>query len=460
MNTIKAFFMYHKRLVTLVSGTILGMVVIFTLTMVLMNAKLVNASNASADASFLHNSIITVAELNDIKDSNKGTTIELEEIPSYNEESDIYEEETLEDIEEPVKPIDPSTSSYSLPYIIKVNRAANCVTVYTKDSSGEYTVPVKAITVSCGKVLGNTPLGTYQTTANYGWRKMVDGSYAQYAYRIVGKILFHSVPYYSQSNDNLEWAEYNQLGSSASLGCVRMTVADAIWLMYNCPIGTQVIIYDDAGNPGPLGKPETIKIPADSPYRGWDPTDPNPANPWHTFSASIACPASGTVTVKPGASKSEILSFFSATDTCGNDISSKLKISDNFDLSQAGIYSNVVVSVTDAIGSHAEVSITIIVEGQESVPIPDEPSDENVPPSDNPSEGTDSGDAGSENPGTGNTGTGDNGSENPGAEGTGSGDTGAGGSDSGGAGSGDPGAGNTGSEGIDSQNPGAEVTSS
>ena len=47
------------------------------------------------------------------------------------------------------------------------------------------------------------------------------------------------------------------------------------------PLGTPVIIYNDADDPGPIGKPGTIYTdPADTEKRGWDPTDPDPANPW------------------------------------------------------------------------------------------------------------------------------------------------------------------------------------
>ena len=53
------------------------------------------------------------------------------------------------------------------------------------------------------------------------------------------------------------------------------------WIYDNCPLGTPVLIYADAENPGPMGKPGTIYTdPADTEKRGWDPTDPDPANPW------------------------------------------------------------------------------------------------------------------------------------------------------------------------------------
>ena len=58
-------------------------------------------------------------------------------------------------------------------------------------------------------------------------------------------------------------------------------MADALWIFQNCPIGTEVEIYDDPSDPGPLGKPEPIYIDPESEIRGWDPTDPSPENPWN-----------------------------------------------------------------------------------------------------------------------------------------------------------------------------------
>lgn len=58
-------------------------------------------------------------------------------------------------------------------------------------------------------------------------------------------------------------------------------VVDVKWIYDNCPVGTTVVIYDDAATPGPMGTPGTIYIdPDDETYRGWDPTDPDAANPW------------------------------------------------------------------------------------------------------------------------------------------------------------------------------------
>ena len=103
----------------------------------------------------------------------------------------------------------------------------------------------------------------------------------QYATRIWDSYLFHTVPYYSQHKDDIEYDQFNQLGTQASLGCIRLLVCDVKWIYDNCPIGTRVVIYDNADDPGPMGKPGTIYTdPTDESKRGWDPTDPDSANPW------------------------------------------------------------------------------------------------------------------------------------------------------------------------------------
>ncbi len=249
------------------------------------------------------------------------------------------------------------------PYLIKVNRLLNCVTVYTKNPAGEFTVPYKAMACSTGKYINNTPLGTFRTSSKYNWRLMVDGTHSQYATRIYGGILFHSVPCYRPSKDQLEVAEFNKLGSPASLGCIRLTVQDSKWIHDNCPSGTTVIIYDDASSPGPLGKPSVIKIPENSPFAGWDPTDPDSANPWNNCNPSITA---SDVTIPSGINY-DIRHNVTATDTCGNDITSSIMVNGSYDINTPGSYP-VTFSVTDLLGRSATVTIILTVTAPETVP--------------------------------------------------------------------------------------------
>lgn len=166
-------------------------------------------------------------------------------------------------------------------YYIKVNYGANVVTVYTKDNDGNYTVPYKAMICSTGT---STPTsGVYPIKLKWKWLALFGDVYGYYTTQIVGNILFHSVPYLEKGNPaSLEYWEYDKLGTSASMGCIRLKVEDAMWIYYNCPSGTPVEFYSSS-NPGPLGKPSALKISGyASPYRDWDPADPDNSNPWIT----------------------------------------------------------------------------------------------------------------------------------------------------------------------------------
>ena len=180
-----------------------------------------------------------------------------------------------------------SSSGYDLPYEIYVNCAANTVTVYER-GNGDYSNPVIAFKCSTGS---GTPRGTYYTyddpdnsvwSPYYPWWPLYGGVYGMYAYGIVGDILFHSVPYYSPDPSDLEYDEFNKLGTSASMGCVRLCVRDVKWIFDHCGHGTRVVFYDNASNPGPLATEYVPTIDTSSPNRGWDPTDPNPENPWNS----------------------------------------------------------------------------------------------------------------------------------------------------------------------------------
>ena len=163
------------------------------------------------------------------------------------------------------------------PYYVTVNLTDNIVTVYEKDEAGKYNVPVKAFLCSVGK---STPEGTFRTQVKYDWRYLFGDVWGQYATRITGHYLFHSVPYFEKDKSTLEYEEYNKLGKTASMGCIRLTVKDAKWIYDNCPVGTTVKMY--RGNVKEPLQPEAVmKINVnDTAKRGWDPTDSDQKNPW------------------------------------------------------------------------------------------------------------------------------------------------------------------------------------
>ena len=169
-------------------------------------------------------------------------------------------------------------------YYIKINKTQNVVMVYSKDNNGQYTKLAKTFVASAGK---NTPVGTFKASDRYEILGLVGGVWGHYTLRIKGAFFFHSVPYYkkpTKSNnhwDTLEYEEYNKLGNLASKGCVRLAVSDAKWIYENIAYGTTIEIYESDTLPDGVIKPTPIKIDVDSPNKGWDPTDPDPDNPWH-----------------------------------------------------------------------------------------------------------------------------------------------------------------------------------
>lgn len=252
-------------------------------------------------------------------------------------------------------------------YKIMVNRAANCVTVYEKDIDGEYSIPVMAFICSCGREGHETPLGTYRTSNYYDWRLMVDGSYSRYAVRFNQGIMFHSIPYYTRNAGDMEWEQYNLLGEAASLGCVRLASADAKWIYDNCKPGTEVTVYDDAENPGPLGRPEEIKITEENPYKTWDPTDTDEKNPWNEIRPVLHLMherGDGVVYLPVGATMYDIYSAL-AVRTPEGEVSKmgeyKIRMTGNYDLNRTGRYIVHVCGI-DALGVRAEQDMMICVE--------------------------------------------------------------------------------------------------
>lgn len=345
----KRWIRQHRGLINLIK--LLVLVLIVCVAVFAIKGIIGNKDNAETDRD--NDSIVT--DENQTQKDN--TQTESQTTGEYVSQLIVFEEEELSDVEKAASEYVVNTS-VDKPYQIKVNRAANCVTIYGIDDSGFYSVPIKAMACSTGKNVGDTPLGNGAITDKYTFHPMVDGTYGQYAVRYMdGGILFHSVPYYTQNKNDLETDQFNLLGSVASLGCVRLNVRDALWIYENCPKGTEVIVYDDATNPGPLGKPDTIKIPTNSQYAGWDPTDPDPSNPWSQYKATIN--GASDVTVNAGDSF-DPRAGVTAIDTCGNDITDKIKLHGSLDTGIPGTYS-ITYTVKDAIDSEDSVTITITV---------------------------------------------------------------------------------------------------
>ena len=153
-----------------------------------------------------------------------------------------------------VQNVDPIIGKQSS-YAIKVNKTANCLTVYAKDGDKGYIIPVMSMLTSVGD---DTPIGTFKSPERYRWRYMVGDCYTQYATRITGSFLLHSVIYDKQNNRTLRAQTYNDLGIARSAGCVRLRTVDAKWIYDNVQAGVPITIYEDEASVGPFYRPDIV----------------------------------------------------------------------------------------------------------------------------------------------------------------------------------------------------------
>ena len=275
---------FHVRLSVLVNPT-KGAIFVISFLILLLGSYLVavnskevtkvSATPKETTSTRLEDKITNTqiqVNINDLNDVTNKTTNELEKM----------NEKELEEANKKGNTINTTTSTKKQnKYYIKVNYGAQVVNVYTYDKNGKYTVPVKAFVCSTGT---ETPRsGVYKIPSKILWCYMYGDVWGHYCSQIVGNILFHSVPYLERNNYTLEYWAYDKLGTKASMGCIRLTTRDAKWIFDNVAVGTSVEFYSSP-NPGPLGKPSAKKISnAPGNLKWWDPTDPDPKNPWKNY---------------------------------------------------------------------------------------------------------------------------------------------------------------------------------
>lgn len=185
------------------------------------------------------------------------------------------------------------TSGDPYPYALTVYTDQNVVIVYGRNGEGSFTHAVKVFICSTG--ISTPRSGSFSLQRKYDWRALIHGVYGQYSSWITGDILIHSVPYFGRSKSALNSYAYNLLGTSASAGCIRMRVCDCKWIYDYCPCGTSVTFVTGVPLPESVEYPNYEKLDLNSPDAGWDPTDPDPENPWHpelpdtSWSAFVPC---------------------------------------------------------------------------------------------------------------------------------------------------------------------------
>lgn len=144
---------------------------------------------------------------------------------------------------------------------------------------------------STGRQKHDTPTGSFKISDRYTYKLLGTGDthcYGLWACRFKPHYLFHSVPINyeakkaSQGHRMCDMHKFEKLGSPASDGCVRVCVGDAKWIYdFTENAAVKVWITKDSG-PTPPQLPAVIW---EEPYTdkngfGWDPTDPDPDNPY------------------------------------------------------------------------------------------------------------------------------------------------------------------------------------
>ena len=173
-------------------------------------------------------------------------------------------------------------ASLQYPYRIDVGRFQNVVLIWAQDENGEYSLLQNAFCCSTGKA---TPRGTFRSGTKLRWHLLYGSEetdwqyvYGQYITRITNSILFHSVPYYTQSRADLESVQFNLLGTRASQGCIRLNAENAKWIYDHVPVGTEVNLIDTLELPCDV--PVAPRLDLTDPRCTWDPTDQCARNPW------------------------------------------------------------------------------------------------------------------------------------------------------------------------------------
>jgi len=174
-------------------------------------------------------------------------------------------------------------STDSSPFFLEVDKTKNVVSVYAADKNGEYTILLHQMICSTEIEPGEFPDGMYYLSSKgtrQEWKEMPSdegNQYVQFACEITDDFMFYSVPYASPDNNALIDKQYNALGTSCTDGGICMTVEGAKWIFDHCPSGTPVQIMRSDTYDAALIE----KIRPSVPLYGWDPTDPDPDNPYY-----------------------------------------------------------------------------------------------------------------------------------------------------------------------------------
>lgn len=235
-------------------------------------------------------------------------------------------------------PDGPAVTGSLITYLIKVNRLAGCVTVYTYDTAGEYSVPVKAMAAICDRE--KTGSGAYFISEKYSLWRFSNSCAGVYCSRVSDNMLFYALPSFHASLGTLLDEEAGISGIAFKSGSIRLSAEDAKWIYDNCDKGTKVIIYDGP-DPGPLGKPENNLVPENGGI--------SPAGTETQTNMKPVLISDGPLRAEAG-DRVDFMQGITAADSSGESILHRVKWVSNAVLTAAGRYL-ILYFVTDGQGN-------------------------------------------------------------------------------------------------------------
>ena len=196
----------QKQIISIVVIVILiGVLLYFTADIIKNIKRRKNVERVSAEP-------IELLSEEEIIEEN-GEEVDITELEEQNEEEKVENEKKATNNKTTSSANNTPKVTSNKAYYIRVNYTANVVTIYTKDSEGNYTVPVKAMICSTGTATPRS--GTYGIKGRWEWLGLLGGVYGHYSTQITGNILFHSVPYLKKWDpSSLEYWEYDKLRNS------------------------------------------------------------------------------------------------------------------------------------------------------------------------------------------------------------------------------------------------------
>ncbi len=190
----------------------------------------------------------------------------------------------------------PTATPEPVPFYLVVDVRNQITTVYGRDEYGGYTVPIRYMICSTGKVGTDSDPGDWVLTGRKSracyfprW-----GGYARFWTRINSSIAFHSIIYRNSACTDIKVSSFNKLGGRASHGCIRLTVEDAKWIYDNVGAGTVVHITRQNETEPDEELKYSLKLPTMSAKAVTPPTRP-PATPEPEYRSDVPPQLNGRV---------------------------------------------------------------------------------------------------------------------------------------------------------------------